>query len=75
MFDDALRLAQSTGSIPHGYGMLPHEWEQGEYPSYELLPVGRRVGNELRINLPDEIWRPRAQLWVQALDIYYSICV
>jgi hypothetical protein len=48
---------------------LPEEWEDGEYPSYEIIRSGKRTGRGLRVALPDFIWRRRAELWGQALDI------
>lgn len=53
-------------AIPSGYGMLPEEWDD-DYPPYEPIYSGRRGGRTLDISLPDHIWRPRAEVWVQAL--------
>lgn len=72
LFEEALGVAQEIGSIPPGYGMSSDEWVDGEYPSYEVLKVGKK---ETTIQLPDHIWRPRAELWVRALDIMNSILV
>lgn len=49
--------------------MLPEEWENGTYPAFEILKSGRKRSKELRVALPDLIWRPRAQLWVRALAV------
>ena len=48
---------------------LTGEWEEDLYPSFEILRSGRRGGKELHIAMPDFIWRPREELWGQALDI------
>jgi hypothetical protein len=71
-FEEALTLILDQGEeseIPSGYGLLPEEWEDEEYPSVEIIKTGRRGGKELRIALPDFQWRPRAVLWGQTLDI------
>lgn len=68
-FTTALAQVQNLGHIPRGFGMLPDEWENEEYPTFEVLRSGRRGTKELRIALPDRIWRPRAVRWVQALDV------
>ncbi|KAL0572531.1 hypothetical protein V5O48_009435 [Marasmius crinis-equi] len=58
------------GLLPEGYGIREDDWENGEYPSYEHLHTGKkRGGKDLVIQLPDNIWRPRAILWTQALYI------
>jgi hypothetical protein len=53
--------------------LIPDEWEDNEYPSVEIIRSGRRGGKELRVALPDFVWRPRAELWGQALDILSRI--
>jgi hypothetical protein len=71
-FDEALAVIldqDAETEIPLGYGLLPEEWEDEEYPSVEIIRTGRRGGKELRVALPDFEWRPRAVLWGQALDI------
>ncbi|KAJ7793220.1 hypothetical protein B0H14DRAFT_2393724, partial [Mycena olivaceomarginata] len=67
LFHDTLSAAEEIGLIPPGYGLLPDEWEDGIYPSYEILKSGRRGGKALRVALPDSIWRPRAEMWGRAL--------
>ncbi|KAK1220201.1 hypothetical protein PQX77_017052 [Marasmius sp. AFHP31] len=69
LFSRALAAAEEQEVIPDGYGIRPEEWEDGEYPSYELLRSGKKGTRELRVDLPDHIWRPRAEKWVRALDI------
>ena len=64
-----LELYKSTNYIPSGFGMLPDEWENGLYPTIQAIPSGRRGSRQLEIGLPDPIWRPRSEKWVQALDI------
>lgn len=65
----SLDALQTQGGIPPGYGLLPEEWDETGYPAYEVIGSGR-AGNgkkKLTILLPDEVWRPRALHWVQAL--------
>jgi len=68
-FQSALAYSQEHGMIPSGYGLLHSEWDEDSYPSFEILRSGQHGGKELRIAMPDFIWRPRAELWGQALDI------
>jgi hypothetical protein len=42
------------------------EWGEGGYPAYESISVGR-CKPELVIDLPVELWLPRAIIWAQAL--------
>jgi hypothetical protein len=53
--------------------MLPEEWDESGYPVFETVKLGRRGGKELHIALPDEIWRPRAVVWCQALEVMTCI--
>jgi len=55
--------------LPAGYGMLRGEWENGIYPTIQVIPAGRRGSKQLEIGLPDIIWRPRSETWVRGLDI------
>jgi hypothetical protein len=69
IFQQALDEVTELGIIPAGYGLLPDEWDDGEYPSYEVIRSGKRSGKGLHVILPDFIWRGRAEFWGQALDI------
>ncbi|KAJ7452138.1 hypothetical protein B0H11DRAFT_2156948 [Mycena galericulata] len=69
VFDSTLAEANRLQVQPAGYGIRPEEWENGTYPAFEILKSGRKGSKRLRIALPDSIWRPRAQLWVQALAV------
>lgn len=72
-FYEVLQQAQERKWIPEGYGLNEREWERGEYPSIEVIPAGRRASKELRIGLPDDIWRPRAHTWGRALYLMNHI--
>ncbi|KAJ7508218.1 hypothetical protein B0H11DRAFT_1704667, partial [Mycena galericulata] len=73
VFEDALEQVCAANILPAGYGLLEDEWDDGAYPSFEILKSGRRGRKELRIALPDFIWRPRAILWGQALDVLNQV--
>ncbi|KAF5340537.1 hypothetical protein D9758_015819 [Tetrapyrgos nigripes] len=66
-FAKALAKLTDKGCVPRGYGIRPEEWGDEGYPSVETIHTGRRGSKELSISLPDEIWRPRAELWAQGL--------
>ncbi|KAI0734720.1 hypothetical protein BC629DRAFT_1585879 [Irpex lacteus] len=67
-FREVLQAAQEEEYIPDGYGITPQEWETGEYPDREVLRIGAR-GVSLTVDLPMDIWYPRALMWVQGLDV------
>lgn len=69
IFREALRLVREQGIIPAGYNILPQEWEDGIYPTIEVIRAGRRGRRDITVGLDDEIWRPRAILWVQAVEV------
>ncbi|KAF8189539.1 hypothetical protein K438DRAFT_1593144, partial [Mycena galopus ATCC 62051] len=69
LFYDALAQADADGTVFPGYGLLLEEWEDGVYPSFEILKSGRRGGKQLCVALPDSIWRPRAEMWGRGLAI------
>ncbi len=71
----AIMLSQyeDSGFIPAGYGMSRREWENGTYPTIQVIPVGRRGSRQLEIGLPESIWQPRSELWVRGLDIMNKI--
>lgn len=67
-FTTALDIVREQGMLPEGYGLLPEEWDDNEYPAFWVIKSGRR-GKDLTISLPDARWRARSELWGQALDI------
>jgi hypothetical protein len=61
--DETMRLNILLG----GYGLAPTEWLQCEYPTQESVRVGS--GHKtVNVELPADIWWPRAVHWVQGLD-------
>ncbi|KAF8063978.1 hypothetical protein FPV67DRAFT_1419869, partial [Lyophyllum atratum] len=72
-FTLALADVQSNGLVPTGLGLLPEEWDDDTYPSFEMIKSGQNRTKDIRVALPDLVWRPRAILWGQALDILNRI--
>ncbi|KAJ7646936.1 hypothetical protein FB45DRAFT_974803 [Roridomyces roridus] len=73
LFKETFVAAEEAEIVPGGYGLLPDEWADGTYPAYEVLKSGRRSGRQLRIALPDAVWRPRAEMWGRGLSILNQI--
>ncbi|KAH6881218.1 hypothetical protein BKA70DRAFT_1125956 [Coprinopsis sp. MPI-PUGE-AT-0042] len=67
-FKTLLFTMKEEGRVPIGYGLLPDEWDAfgSQYQPYHDIPTRNR-GQELRIDLPHEVWHPRAVLWAQGL--------
>jgi hypothetical protein len=68
LFFETLAQAVQHNLTPLGYGVLPEEWIDGVYPSFEEIHIGRRR-QAFRISLSDDIWLQRAKLWVQGLTV------
>ncbi|KAL0568310.1 hypothetical protein V5O48_013678 [Marasmius crinis-equi] len=74
LFWVTLKDVSDEGHFPAGYGIRREEWVEGEYPSFERLHTGKkRGGKELVIELPENVWFPRAVLWTQALSVCIEI--
>lgn len=73
VFVQALQRFQDDDIIPSGYGLDADEWGPDGYPVEEIIPVGRKGTKSLQVTLPVNIWKPRAELWVQALHIMNSL--
>ena len=71
-FWTVLTQVREDEMIPQGFGLLPEEQEDGIYPSYEIITVGRRRA-EYTVELPNELWWARSVLWSQALDILFRL--
>jgi hypothetical protein len=61
----ALNEIQDAGHVPEGYGVTLEEMDDG-YPSHESVRVAAR---DVVLELPLNIWFPRAVHWVQAYDL------
>ncbi|KZP04047.1 hypothetical protein FIBSPDRAFT_752144 [Athelia psychrophila] len=53
--------------VPEDVGLHPHEWDDGQYPLFEVLRVGSRGTKEVQISLEEVVWQQRAKLWGQAM--------
>lgn len=60
---------EQQGAIPQGFYLDPEEWDDAGYPTLETLPLGLKGRKVLNIDLPDKIWRPRAELWSRSLYV------
>ncbi|KAJ7264689.1 hypothetical protein C8J57DRAFT_1069863, partial [Mycena rebaudengoi] len=55
--------------VPAGYGIMPEEWEDEGYPNVEVLTAGKLGKTKIWVSLANIIWKQRAKLWVQALNV------
>jgi hypothetical protein len=65
IFFAALNEIHAAGHVPEGYGVTPEELDDG-YPLHESVRVASR---DVMMELPLNIWYPRAVRWVQAYDL------
>lgn len=68
IFLETLQQVHSAGYAPAGFGILADEWEDGVYPTHEVLMLGYKR-KELTVSLPETVWFPRALAWAQALYV------
>lgn len=68
-FTEALIQVQQLYHMPIGMGIRQEEWDGG-YPEIATIRSGRRGRKELRVELPHDIWYPRAVQWCQALEVF-----
>ncbi|KAH9833125.1 uncharacterized protein C8Q71DRAFT_672784, partial [Rhodofomes roseus] len=61
-----------TGFVPRHMNIREEEWEQDGYPTHENLVVGKRKP-PLRVELPHELWLPRAEAWCRAVWVLTQI--
>lgn len=73
VFQIALAAVGSEDIVPEGYGLLEDEWEEDAYSTIEVINSGRRGRREIVVGLPEHVWRPRAVLWEQALDVLIRV--
>ncbi|KAL1725615.1 hypothetical protein EV714DRAFT_220951, partial [Schizophyllum commune] len=67
LFLSGFEQAEKQGLLPANMNIRQEEWEGGVYPSFEIIRSGRKGKKELRIALPDSVWRSRAETWCRAL--------
>jgi hypothetical protein len=68
-FHKVLAKVIEHGIEPAGYGLHSDEWEEDSYPVLEFIRAGNRGGKEIQVSLEDPIWKDRARLWVQGLNV------
>jgi hypothetical protein len=59
-------------AIPLGYHIHEQELPDG-YPEAEVISVGFRKTRALEVELPSEVWKPRAVCWILALLLLKSV--
>lgn len=64
---------QSSDDLPNGYGFNVGEPGYGQYDAVEILRTGKKKSNGDRIFLPQSVWFSRIVLWVQAIELLYTI--
>ncbi|KAF8509535.1 hypothetical protein JB92DRAFT_2729807 [Gautieria morchelliformis] len=67
-----LQELEDTGFQPKNMGVLPEEWDDGTYPTPEVLTAGRRA-KEISVCLPVDVWLPRAVVWARSLHVLNHI--
>ncbi|KAH9833236.1 uncharacterized protein C8Q71DRAFT_725881 [Rhodofomes roseus] len=67
-----LEQVSNTGFLPPHMNIRSDDWEDIGYPTYENLVVGRRKA-PLRVELPHELWLPRAEKWCRAVSVLTRI--
>lgn len=65
-FEEKLQRRIERSKLPEGYGIRSSEQGPFGYDQREIIPLGRR-GKTIELELQNEVWLPRAQLWCQAL--------
>lgn len=69
------RLQDGDGDLPRGYNIRESEWGTDGYQDFEWIQSGKRGKKQLRVSLPDHIWRNRAELWVKSLYVMEKMLV
>jgi hypothetical protein len=72
VFFDMLNRAHTEGLVPIGYGVTANEMEGG-WEQFEMIQTGRRRRNGFSVDIPEDLWLPRARLWVQGLHLMNQI--
>ncbi|KAJ3816859.1 hypothetical protein EV361DRAFT_795172 [Lentinula raphanica] len=67
LFGRIMEGLERSNWIPVDYFLTEDEWGDDGYPSFEVIPYGKRGHRELQIPLPHHIWFPRALQWARSL--------
>jgi hypothetical protein len=71
-FWDGLQEVEDSGFHPDNMGISPEEWDDGIYPTQEVLTAGRRA-KEISVSLPVNVWLHRAVVWARSLHVLNHI--
>lgn len=67
IFVDVLQHLHESQFLPENTLVYEDEWGEEGYPIYKTLYGDTKGKKAIKLELPLEIWLPRARLWVQAL--------
>ncbi|KAJ7199989.1 hypothetical protein GGX14DRAFT_372637, partial [Mycena pura] len=70
IFAEILERMKAAEIIPDNFGVTPPEWEEPNYGELETIKIARK---SVEIQLPFDVWYPRAVLWAQGLTIMKKI--
>ena len=65
LFEHGLEILTDSGDLPPGFGVTPDELGADGFDAQEEINIGLRKRNF--IELPSQVWKPRAELWAQGL--------
>jgi len=72
LFEHGLNLITEIGDLPSGYGVTLDELGEGGFDEEEEITIGfNKKGYP--IVLPNQIWKPRTELWAQGLYVMTAI--
>ena len=66
LFEHGLKILRDSGDLPPGFGVTPDELGADGFDEQEEINIGLRKKGHL-IQLPSQLWKPRADLWAQGL--------
>lgn len=69
---NAIDAATRENYTPQGYGYHPGEGEYEPWKARQYITVNRR---DVGLTLPEEIWVPRAALWIRSIEFLTSLLV
>lgn len=77
VFIPALEQASESGIVPTGFNLSPaeissHFGPHATYPDQEVIEIGARR-RPIVMQLPLDIWYPRAVQWAQGLSVMNAI--
>ena len=67
LFVEVLSHLREASYTPPGLLVHDDEWGEEEYPITEVIAGGIRGKKPIELDLPPDIWYPRAILWAQSL--------